>query len=146
MGKLKQNKTVKVRNMDKIPEVEKGLSINDLIKEVNGIIDGWTGIYKPITSGRKDTLDATNMADGGANINTAIMGLVVTMVADLNMTKEDIMKQITIIDESPFVKVEAVDKYMKVYNSIKDWIMAYVDINEKTQEFIDKIEALPDKA
>ena len=83
--------------MDNIPEVENGLSINDLIKEVNGIIDGWTGVYKPVTSGRKDTLDATNMADGGANIQHAIMGLVVTMVADLNMTKEDIKKQITII-------------------------------------------------
>jgi len=44
--------------LDQIPEVENGLSINDLIKEVNTIIGGWTDIYKPITSGRKDTLDS----------------------------------------------------------------------------------------
>lgn len=82
----------------------------------------------------------------GATINHALMGLIVTMVSDLNMTVEDIKKSITFETESPFIKITTVDKYMKIYNSIKDWIMAYVDVGSKTQEFIEKIEAIPDKA
>jgi hypothetical protein len=75
------------------------------------------------------------------------MGLIVTMVSDLNLTIEDIKKQITIVPESPFVKIETTeDKYLKFYNNIKDWILAYVDVGDKVLEFIEKIEALPDKA
>jgi len=40
---------------------------------------------------------------GGASIKEALMGLIVTMVADLNMTIEDIKKTFTIIDEVPFI-------------------------------------------
>ena len=105
------------------------MSINELVKEINAIISGWTGIYKPVTKGRTDTLDATSMKDKtGATVNHALMGLIVTMVSDLNMTVDDIKKSVTITDDAPFVHVAAVDKYMKIYNSIKDWIMGYVDI------------------
>ena len=43
--------------IDQLPEVENGISINELIKEFNGIISEWTDIYLPITSGRTKTLD-----------------------------------------------------------------------------------------
>lgn len=133
--------------LDQIPEVENGLSINDLIKEVNSIISGWTDIYQPITKGRTDSLDATGMKDKkGANIQHALMGLIVTMVSDLNMTIEDIKKSITITTESPFIQVATEEKYMKIYESIKEWIIAYVDVGGKTVDFIEKIEAIPDKA
>lgn len=83
---------------------------------------------------------------GGASIKEALMGLVVTMVADLNMTIEDIKKAITIIDESPFIKIDTVEKYKKIYEGLKDWIMAFVDVGGKTEDFITKIAAIPDKA
>jgi hypothetical protein len=35
---------------------------------------------------------------------------------------------------------------MKIYESIKEWIIAYVDVGGKTVDFIEKIEAIPDKA
>ena len=55
--------------IDKIPEVENGMSINELIKEFNGIISEWTDIYKPITSGRTKTLDSCDMGKkSGATI------------------------------------------------------------------------------
>ena len=69
---------------------------------------------------------------GGASINEALMGLIVTMVADLNMTIEDIKKTFTIIDEVPFIKIDTVDKYQKIYESLKAWIMAFVDVGGKT--------------
>jgi len=119
--------------LDQLPEVENGLSINDLIKEINTIISGWTDIYQPITKGRKETLDSCAMGEkGGASVKTALMGLIVTMVADLDMGLEDIKKAVTIIDEAPFIKIETVDKYMDIYNKIKDWIMAYVDVGGKS--------------
>jgi len=83
---------------------------------------------------------------GGASIKEALMGLIVTMVADLNMTIEDIKKAITIIDESPFIKIDTVEKYKKIYEGLKDWIMAFVDVGGKTEDFTTKIAAIPDKA
>tara|TARA_B110000285_G_C14935889_1_gene519554 strand:+ start:297 stop:533 length:237 start_codon:yes stop_codon:yes gene_type:complete len=78
-------------------------------------------------------MDGTGMKDKkGATIQHAMMGLIVTMVSDLNMTVEDVKKSITFEEESPFIKISTVDKYMKIYNSIKDWIMAYVDVGSKT--------------
>jgi hypothetical protein len=73
------------------------------------------------------------------------MGLVVTMVSDLNMSVEDLKKSITFETEAPFVKVAAAEKYMGIYESIKEWIMGFVEVAPKTQEFIEKIEAIPDK-
>ena len=132
--------------MDQLPEVENGLSINDVIKEINGIISSWTDVYKPITAGRKESLEKCKMQDkSGASIKHALMGLIVTMVSDLNMTKEDIKKSVTIEAEAPFIKLEAGEKYMDIYNSIKDWIMAYVEVAPKTEDFITKLEAIPDR-
>ena len=55
--------------IDQLPEVENGMSINELIKEFNGIISEWTDIYLPITSGRTNTLDKCNMGKkSGATI------------------------------------------------------------------------------
>ena len=132
--------------MDQLPEVPNGLSINDMVKEINSIISGWTDIYKPVTKGRKDALDACSMTKkSGATVKHALMGFIVAMVSDLNMSIDDVKKAVVIINEPPFVKVEAAEKYLNMFNSIKDWIMAYVDIAPKTQDFIDKITAIPDK-
>ena len=132
--------------MDQLPEVENGLSINDMIKEVNGIISSWTDVYKPITAGRKESLEKCKMENkSGATIKHALMGLIVTMVSDLNMSIEDIKKSVTIETEAPFIKLEAAEKYMDIYNSIKAWIMAYVEVAPKTQDFIDKLEGIPDR-
>ena len=59
----------KSKAIEKIPEVENGMSINELIKEFNGIISEWTDIYKPIKSGRTNTLDSCGMSKkSGATI------------------------------------------------------------------------------
>ena len=55
----------------------------------------------------------------GATIKEAILGLIVTMVCDLNMTIADVKKAITFKDESPYVEMSTVDKYMAIYDSIK---------------------------
>jgi hypothetical protein len=47
--------------LDQLPEVENGLSINELVIEINTIISCWTDIYEPITKGRTETLESFNM-------------------------------------------------------------------------------------
>ena len=44
------------------------------------------------------------------------------------MTLADVKKSITFKTESPYVEVSTVDKYMAVYDSIKAWVLAYVDV------------------
>ena len=78
--------------MDQLPEVPNGLSINEMVKEINSIIASWTDVYKPIMNGRKDTLEKCKMNGKAATIQHALMGLIVTMVSDLNMTVDDIKK------------------------------------------------------
>jgi hypothetical protein len=115
--------------IDQLPEVKNGLSINELIQEVNGIISEWTDIYKPITEWRNKTLESCDMGKAkGATIKEAILGLIVTMVCDLNMTIDDVKKAITFKDEEPYVEISTVDKYMAIYDSIKEWIMSYLDV------------------
>jgi hypothetical protein len=137
----------KSKSMDQIPEVKNGLSINELIKEVNGVISEWTDIYKPITERREKTLTSCSMGKSpGATIKEALLGLIVTMVADLNMTIEDVKKAISFKTESPYIVISTVDKYMKVYDSIKEWVQAYINIQERCGEFTDKIKEVPTKA
>jgi BarA-like signal transduction histidine kinase len=38
-----------------------------------------------------------------STIKDALLGLIVTMVSDLNMSKDDILKAISFTDESPFI-------------------------------------------
>ena len=71
----------------------------------------------------------------GASIKDALLGLVVTMVCDLNMTKDDILKAIKFKTEAPYIEMTTVDKYMKIYESLKAWVMSYIDVSKRTEEF-----------
>ena len=128
--------TMGKKPIEKLPEVEKGGAINDLIKEFNGIIGEWTDIYKPVTEWREKTLGSCSMEmSPGASIKDALLGLVVTMVCDLNMTKDDILKAIKFKTEAPYIEMTTVDKYMKIYESIKEWVMSYIDVSGRCEEF-----------
>ena len=133
--------------IEALPEVEKGGSINELIKQFNDIIKEWTDIYSPITAARKKTLDSCDMAKkSGSTIKNALIGLIVTMVSDLNMSKDDILKAITFKTEAPYIEMNTVEKYMEVYEAIKAWVMGYVDVKDRCEDFIDKLKEVPEKA
>ena len=74
------------------------------------------------------------------------MSLIVTMVSDLNMSLDDLKKQISFTVEEPFIKIECVDKYMTVYNDMVAWVKSYIDTKERAEAFTEKIEGIPDKA
>ena len=123
------------------------MSINELIKEINGVISEWTGIYKPITESREKTLAACSMGKSpGATIKEAVLGLIVTMVADLNMTIDDVKKAIKFKTESPYIEITTVDKYMKVYDNIKEWVESYINVQDKCEDFSEKLQEVPGKA
>jgi len=130
----------KEKSIDQLPEVENGGAINELIKEINEIISSWTDLYSPITEWRKKTLESCSMeGKTGASIKDALLGLIVTMVSDLNMTIEDLKKVISFKTEAPFIDIKTVDKYMAVYEAIKEWVMAFVGVKDRCDEFIEKL-------
>lgn len=133
--------------IEALPEVKDGGSINELIKEFNDIIKEWMDIYSPITDARKKTLDSCDMAkNSGSTIKNALLGLIVTMVSDLNMSKDDILKAITFKSEAPYIEMNTVEKYMAVYESIKAWVMGYVDVKDRCEGFMEKLQEIPGKA
>merc|ERR1719263_1192861 len=81
----------------------------------------------------------------GATLQHALMGLFVTVIADCNLTLEDIKKQIHFVKEAPFIKVDFAEKYMACFGSIADWVMSYVMVAPKIVAFIEKLNALPEK-
>lgn len=107
------------------------MSINDMIKEINEIITAWSKIYQPITSGRAKTLKKCNMENkSGASIKDAVMGLLVTIVVDLNYTFNDLKNAITFTKQSPYLDFSLEDKYQAVGKSIKEWAMGYADVKD----------------
>lgn len=137
----------KKTEITQIPEVKDGMSINELIKEFNDIVKEWTDIYSPITAARKKTLDSCDMAKKpGSTIKNALLGLIVTMVSDLNISLEDFKKAITFKDEAQYIGMNTVEKYMEIYESIKAWVLGYVDVKDRCQGFIDKLTEIPGKA
>ena len=74
-----------------IAEVKNGGSINDLIREVNEVIAGWTENYQPVADARDATKNACGMEKKKkAGVKEALMGLAVTMVSDGNMSQQDL--------------------------------------------------------
>ena len=123
------------------------MSINELIKEFNGIIKEWTDIYSPITAARKSTLDKCDMSKKpGSTIKNALLGLIVTMVSDLNMSLDDVKKAITFKDEAPYIEFNTVEKYMEVYEAIKAWVLGYIDVKDRVGDFTEKLMEIPSKA
>ena len=126
-----------------IPEVENGMSINTLIREINAVTSQWTDTYGPIS----DAADATKKQCGmekkkTAGVRECLLGLAVTMVAN----EEDLEKAFKFHEEHPFIEVEAEERWVRVYDKIKDWINAYIDTSPRCEEFIKKLSEFPEKA
>ena len=135
------------KEVEKLEEVKNGLAINDFIKEFNGIVGDWLDIYGAIKDGMESTLKSCGMDKcKSAGLKEVLLSLIVTMVSDLNMSLDDLKKQITFTVEKPFIKIEAVEKYMDVYNKMVTWVEAYIDSQERATAFTEKVEGIPDKA
>lgn len=81
------------KEVEKLEEVKNGLAINDFIKEFNGIVDSWLDIYGAIKDGMEKTLKSCGMEKTkSAGLKEVLLSLVVTMVADLNMSLDDLKK------------------------------------------------------
>ena len=133
--------------VEKLEEVKNGMAINDLIKEFNGIVGDWLAIYGSISDAMEKTLKGCGMdKTKSAGLKEVLMSLIVTMVSDLNMSLDDLKKQISFTVEEPFIKIECVDKYMTVYNDMVAWVKSYIDTKERAEAFTEKIEGIPDKA
>lgn len=127
----------------KIPEVKNGMSINELIGEVNDVISQWTDTYQPIS----DAADAAKKPCGmekkkEAGIKQCMLGLAVAMVAN----GEDLKKSINFVEESPFIEINAEERWVEVFDKIKEWINAYIETGPRCQEFIEKLAEFPEKA
>lgn len=135
------------KQVEKLETVKNGMAINDFIGEFNGVVGDWLDIYGSIQDGMEKSLKACGMDKvKGAGLKEALLSLIVTMVSDLNMSLDDLKKQIGFKAEPPFIDIKCVDKYETVFEAIKGWIMAFIDTKERAEAFSEKVEALPDKA
>lgn len=109
----------KAAKIEALPEVKNGKSINDLIKEINSVIGEWVDTYKPILAGKDKTLKACGLEKTpGATIKTALLGAILAMISDLNMSLDDLKKCITITKEEPYIKFSVADKYVAMFEAI----------------------------
>jgi len=65
-----------------------------------------------VSVAKKECLNSCDMGETkSANLEHVIKGLLLSMVADLKMTKEDLLESITFKAEAPFLEFKAVEKF-----------------------------------
>ena len=77
-----------------------------------------------------------------AGVRECLLGLAVTMVAN----EKDLEKSFIFVEEQPFIEVEAEERWTRVFDSIKEWINAYIDTGSRCEEFIETLSQFPEKA
>jgi hypothetical protein len=130
-----------------IKNIEGADSLNALIDKFNGIIDEWDGIYSPIDTNKSASIKAAGLdKTPGANITHVFLGLILTFIADLNMSLDDVKKSIKFLDKEPYIQITAVDKYKALIDSMPNWISAYFEGMPLIENFIPKLEEIPTEA
>ena len=73
--------------MSDIKEIEGADSLNQLIGSMNEVLVEWKDVTKPIDDNKASSLKAAGLDKTvGANITHVLIGLMLTFVADLNMS------------------------------------------------------------
>jgi len=130
-----------------IKTIEGAESINALIEKVNGIVDEWDGFYSEITKTKTAALTLSGLdKTPGANITHVLLGLVLSFIADLNMSMDDVKKQIKFTEEKPFIKIDKIDKYEALIESIPPWMSAYFESIPMVEDLTEKLKEVPDEA
>ena len=62
-----------------------------------------------------------------ANIKHCYLGSVLAMIASANLSTEDIKKQFTFKQESPFVEVKVIDTWKPTFDVLEEWIQTYIE-------------------
>lgn len=137
-----------VEKSDKIERIDGGKSINDFIDEFNEIVDTFEKHYKtPIDKQKKTSLKNVGLEKvPGAGIKQAYIGAILAMGADVDMTQEDMMNQIKIVPEEPYIDIKVVDKWEPTFFTLKDWIQLYIDKVKESPDFLKEVEKVPEKA
>ena len=95
-----------------VPTIDGATSLNAAIATFNDINSQWQEFYGPVSSARETCLKACGLDDcKGADISHVLLGLCLSMVADSNMTKEQLLESIKFINESPFLSFGAAEKW-----------------------------------
>jgi division protein CdvB (Snf7/Vps24/ESCRT-III family) len=130
-----------------IKEIDGADSLNALIQKINDVVDEWGTINDPIEKAKAAALKASGLdKTPGANITHVLLGLVLTMIADLNMSAADIKKQIKFLEKEPYIQIGAVDKYQALIDAIPPWLQSYFEGVTKVDDVAEKIQVLPGEA
>lgn len=104
-------------------------------------------MYGPIEEKVKEGLKVSGMdKTPGAKINHVILGTIVSIIADSELTVDQLKKCITITDEEPYIAFETTPKWENITNVIPGWIKSYFDGGEQVDDLMEKFEEVPDKA
>lgn len=133
----------------KIGQVEGGKSINNLIDQTNRVYDKFNEILKtPLEKKKADVMKICLFTKTkGAGLRHCYLGSLLAMAASIpELTVENLKKQVQILEESPFVKIQVVDKWEPTFEALETWISLYVDKTKQTPGLIDEAEDLLPKA
>jgi len=112
--------------MGRIDTVHGAHSLNDLVNNINRLSSQWDDIIKPIQDYKEATLSAAGLDKvAGANISHVLLGLMVTFVADLGMSMDQLKKQVEFTHHEPFIKIGVVDKYAHIIENLPEWMASY---------------------
>ena len=79
---------------------------------MNEVLKEWGDVTGPIDDNKAASLKASALdKTPGANITHVLIGLMLTMVSDLNMSLTDVKNQIKFLEKEPYIQIGVVDKY-----------------------------------
>ena len=133
---------------EKLELVEGANDLNDLIKEINQMTEQWDEIYTPIVKYKTACLKAAGLEKvQGAEVKHVIIGMIVLMVTEKNMTLDDIKRKIVITpDEMPFIKITEEQKHETILKALAHYLKVASEGKHNVMELKTQIEEIPSKA
>ena len=137
----------KEKDKDIVETIDGAKSMNDLIRNFNGIQAEWKKIKGPIDKQKAVCLKASGLEKTpGSGIIHVLLGLNLSMVADCNMNKEQIQKAIKISEEAPYINIEEIERLKDIITPLPEWIMSYVDGVQKLPSLLERTLRIPCQA
>jgi hypothetical protein len=82
-------------------------------------MDEWDGIYSPLDDNKTATMKTAGLdKTKGSNITHVFLGLLLTFIADCNMSLDDIKKTVKFTEEEPYIQIGMVDKYQPLIEAL----------------------------
>lgn len=137
------------KDKPKIPQVENGKSINDLIDETNELYDKFMDEFKkPLDNKKTEVMKICLFTKTkGAGLKQCYLGSMLAMAASIpDITVDTLKKQITVIDKEPYLKIKVVDKWEPTFEALESWVTLYVELSKKCGDLMKEAEDLPPKA